>query len=252
MAGPVTEGGTPISRVQHIGFYQLAVWLAWLCGGIIPAPAVAGAWVPSPQQGLLIANLVDVSSELTPSGASFELYGEYGLTRGWALVASPSWSQAVQSPSTDWVLDEVQIAARRQIYLGQTLAISAQIGGFSVPSTGDENGRSYGLETRFAIGKSLGERAWANFEAASRSCGQGGVGTRFDATLGLKMDKEQKAIVKIFGDGNGCTKAIVRAQIGYVRPITQNLAVELGWRQRLDQGEVTADRGFVAGLWQKF
>lgn len=223
-----------------------------MCVGIIPAPAIAGAWVPSPQQGLLIANLVEVSSDLTPSGTSFEVYGEYGLTRGWALVVSPSWSEAIQSPSTDWVLDEVQIGARRQIYLGQTLAVSAQIGGFSVPTPRDESGRSYGVETRFAIGKSLGERAWANFEAASRSCDQGGVGTRFDATLGLKMAKEQKAMVKIFGDGNGCTKAIIRAQIGYVRPITQNLAVEFGWRQRLDQNEVSADRGIVVGLWHKF
>jgi hypothetical protein len=66
------------------------------------------------------------------------------------------------------------------------------------------------------------------------------------------MSNDQNLIVKAFGDGNGCTKAIIRAQVSYVRPISQKLAVEFGWRQTLDQDHASADRGFVVGLWQKF
>ncbi len=213
---------------------------------------MAGAWVPPPQEGVLIANLVEVRTDQTQSGTSFELYGEYGLKGGWALVAAPSLSSAVQSASKEWVLDEVLFAVRRKLFVGKTLALSTQIGGFSVPGVRNNNDRAYGVEARLALGKSFGESGWVNVEAASRSCGAGGIGARFDATLGLKMANDQRLIVKAFGDGNGCTKPIVRAQVSYVRPISQKLAVEIGWRQSVDQESAFADRGFVVGLWQKF
>lgn len=252
MAGPITQGGTPISRVQHLGSKELFAFLCWGCVGLGPAAATAGAWVPPPQQGVLIANLVEVRTDQTQSGASFELYGEYGLKRGWALVAAPSLSTAVQSSSKEWVLDEVLFAARRKLFLGRSLALSTQIGGFSIPGRRDQSDRAYGVEARFSLGKSFGETGWVNVEGASRSCGAGGIGARFDATLGLKMSNDQRLIVKAFGDGNGCTKAIIRAQVSYVRPFSEKLAVEFGWRQSLEQESASSDRGFVVGLWQKF
>jgi len=252
VAGPLAQGGTPISWIQHLGCYKLLAFLGFCWGGLAPTAASAGAWLPAPQHGVLIANLVEVRTDQAQSGASFEVYGEYGLKPGWAVVVAPSVSQAVQSQSQDWLLDEVLVAARRKLYVGDTIAISSQIGGFSIPGARDPSDRAYGVETRVAIGKSFGERGWVNLEAASRSCGNTGIGSRFDATLGLKMTRNQRLIVKAFGDGNGCTKAIVRAQISYVRPISDKLALEFGWRQGLDQTITSADRGFVVGLWQKF
>lgn len=252
MAGPLAQGGTPISRVQHLSRSKLSAWLCCAWGGLAPAATAAGAWLPAPHHGVLIANLVEIKTDQAQPGTSFELYGEYGLKRGWALVAAPSLSQAVQSPSKEWVLDEVMVAARRKLYVSESVAISTQIGGFSIPNSGEQRDRAYGVETRIAIGKSFGDKAWLNVEAASRSCGEAGVGGRFDATLGLNMAKNQKFIVKAFGDGNGCTKAIVRTQISYVRPLSTKLALELGWRQTLSQDSTRADRGFVVGLWQKF
>ncbi len=157
MAGPVTQGGTPISWVQYISRYGLTAWLCWGLVGLSPAAVSAGAWVPPPKRGVLIANLVEVRTDQSQSGASFELYGEYGLRRGWALVAAPSLSEAVQSSSKEWVLDEVLVAARRKVYLGESFSISTQIGGFSIPGARDQNDRAYGVETRLALGKSFGE-----------------------------------------------------------------------------------------------
>ncbi len=252
MAGPLAQGGTPISRVQHLDRFRLLAWLCFGLVGVAPSAASSGAWLPAPQQGVLIANLVEVKTDHTQAGTSFEFYGEYGLKRGWAVVVAPSLSSAVQSPNDSWVVDEVQVGARRKIYVGKTIAISTQISGFSIPQAKNQNERAYGVETRVAAGKSFGEKGWVNIEAASRTCGETGIGSRFDATLGLNVSKKQRVIVKAFGDGNGCTKAIVRAQISYVRPISNTLALEFGRRQSLDQSAVSADRGLVVGLWQKF
>ena len=252
MAGPVAQGVTPISRVQHLDRFRLLLWLNFGWVGAVPSAAWAGAWLPAPHHGVLIANLVEVKTDQAVSGASIEFYGEYGLKRGWAIVVAPSLSSSVQSPNEAWVLDEVQVGARRKVYVGKTIAISTQVSGFSIPKTQNQSERAYGIETRVAAGKSFGEKGWVNIEAASRTCGESGIGSRFDATLGLNMSKNQRIIVKAFGDGNGCTKAIVRAQLSYVRPISDTLALEFGWRQSLDQSAVSADRGLVVGLWQKF
>lgn len=252
MARPVTQGGTPISRVQHLDRFRLLVWLNFGWVGLAPSAAPAGAWLPAPQHGVLIANIVEVKTDQAQAGTSFEFYGEYGLKRGWAVIVAPSLSSAVQSPNESWVLDEVQVGARRKIYVGKTIAVSTQISGFSIPQAKNQNERAFGVETRVAVGKSFGEKGWVNIEAASRTCGETGIGSRFDATLGLNMSKNQRVIVKAFGDGNGCTKAIVRAQLSYVQPITDKLALEFGWRQSLDQSATSADRGLVVGLWQKF
>jgi hypothetical protein len=150
------------------------------------------------------------------------------------------------------VLDEMQVGARRKIYVGKTIAISTQVSGFSIPKTQNQSERAFGVETRVAVGKSFREKGWVNIEAASRTCSEPGIGSRFDATLGLNMSKKQRFILKAFGEGNGCTKAIVRAQISYTRPISDTLALELGWRKSFDQSAVSVDRGLVVGLRQKF
>ncbi len=252
MAGPVAQGGTPISRVQRLDRFRPLVWLSFGWVGVAPSAAPAGAWLPAPHHGVLIANLVEVKTDQVQSGTSFEFYGEYGLKRGWAVVVAPSLSSAVQSPNESWVLDEMQVGARRKIYVGKSIAISTQISGFSIPQTENQNERAFGVETRVAVGKNFGEKGWVNIEAASRTCGETGIGSRFDATLGLNVSKNDRIILKAFGDGNGCTKAIVRAQLSYVRPISNTLALEFGWRQSLDQSATSADNGLVVGVWQKF
>ena len=141
------------------------------------------------------------------------------------------------------------MGARRKIYVGKSVAISTQVSGFSIPQTNSRSERAYGVETRIAAGKSFGQKGWVNIEAVSRTCSETGIGSRFDATIGFNISKNQGVIMKSFGDGIGCTKAIVRAKVSYVRPIADTLALEFGWRQALDQDAVSADRGLVVGLW---
>ena len=124
MAGPLAQGGTPISRVQHLDRFWLLVWLSFGWVGAVPSAASAGAWLPAPHHGVLIANLVEVKNDQAQSGASIEFYGEYGLKRGWAVVVAPSLSSAVQSPNESWVLDEVQVGARRKVFVGDSFLLS--------------------------------------------------------------------------------------------------------------------------------
>lgn len=252
MAGPFAQGGTPIARVQHLGQSRRLCGLVAIGLAVLPTLLQAGAWVPPPKQGVVIANLAEIDTLEGPDGASFELYGEYGLRPKWALVVAPSWSKAVQSQSTKWVVDEVLIGARRKLHLTKSVAISTQIAGFSIPGTSNQSQRTYGLETRLAMGKNFGDRAWLNVEAASRSCGDAGLGSRFDVTLGLNFREGQRVLLKTFGDGTGCTQSIVRGQISYVRPLSQKVSVEIGWRQTLGQDTPLSDRGLVIGLWQRF
>lgn len=252
MARPVTQGGTPISRVQRLRYLRPLIGLLSFWLGLVPVKASGGAWVPPPQTGIVIANLVEVESDQGRPGASFEIYAEYGFKPGWAAILTPSWSQSVQTQSTNWMADEVLVGLRRKLWVRESLAISSQISAFSIPSANNETARTYGIESRLAVGKSFGDKAWVNVEAASRTCGQTGVGSRFDATFGYKLEEGQRLIVKAFGDGNGCIKPIVRAQISYVRPVSDTLSVEIGWREALSESSELADRGFVIGLWQKF
>lgn len=91
---------------------------------------------------MLSANLVEVKTDQTQAGTSYEFYGEYGLKRGWSVVVAPSLSLAVQSPNESWVLDEVQVEALRTVYVGKAIASSTQISGFSIPQMKDQNERA--------------------------------------------------------------------------------------------------------------
>jgi hypothetical protein len=220
------------------------VWLA-------PNQAKAGAWVASRGDGILIVNAVSVTKEQSPTGYSIELYGEAGLGYNWALVLAPSMSTRVQSLEADWSLDEVMIGLRRKVFQSDGLALSYQISSFSMPPTLRDQPREIGIETRVALGKSLGNWGWLNGEIAGRNCGAG-QGVRYDATAGFKLPKGDKVIMKVFGDGNGCSAPLTRSQISYVSRPFRTIELEIGWRTTLGEDKSNTDQGLVLGLWRPF
>ena len=251
MARPASQGRTPIARLQHLG--RLGRCLLATSGvALIPLPVAAGAWVPERDRGVLIANAVQVSVDDRDPGLSVEFYGEYGLGHGWAAVLAPSASRGVRAAGIDWASDEVLVGLRKQIWSGPDRAISVQIGAFSPPSTRLANRRDQGTEVRLSFGRNVTRKTWIDGEIATRTCDGGRQGTRFDAAAGIKLAADRQVILKAFGDGDGCSKEILRAQISYLRPISKRLSLELGWRQTLSSPDNRAERGFVVGVWHAF
>jgi hypothetical protein len=66
------------------------------------------------------------------------------------------------------------------------------------------------------------------------------------------MSKNQKFFGKAFWDGNGCTKANARAQVSYVRPLSDTLALEFGWWPGLKKDPLSSDCDFVVWIRQQF
>ena len=251
MAWASSQGCPPIARFQYI----TPVWaLALACFGLVwfgPDQARSGAWVAARGDGTLIVNAVSVTKEQSPTGYSVELYGEAGLGHDWALVVAPSMSTQVQSLDPEWSVDEILVGLRRKIFQGNSWAVSYQISSFSMPPTLTGQSRETGIETRFALGKSFGNWGWLNGEIAGRNC-SAGQGVRFDATGGVKLPKGDKVILKVFGDGNGCSAPLTRSQISYVSQPFRKVELEIGWRGTLGKEKEGADQGLVMGLWRSF
>jgi hypothetical protein len=217
----------------------------------LPDHVRAGAWVAGRGDGTLIVNAVSISKEQNPTGYSVELYGEAGLGHDWALVVAPSMSTRVQSLEPDWSVDEVLVGLRRRIFQGDSLAFSYQFSSFSIPPMQAGQSREAGFETRIAMGKSFGNWGWLNGEIAGRNCGSG-QGVRFDATAGIKLSKGDKVIMKVFGDGDGCSAPLARSQVSYVSQPFRKIELEIGWRGTLGEEKNKTDQGLVMGLWRSF
>ncbi|MEN9874975.1 MAG: hypothetical protein RL186_1872 [Pseudomonadota bacterium] len=69
------------------------------------------------------------------------------------------------------------------------------------------------------------------------------------ACAGKALDK---AIVKIFGDSEGCAANINRVQASYVLGLNSRFGLELGWRETLPNAGNWNERGVVVGIWARF
>jgi hypothetical protein len=208
--------------------------------------ACAGAWTPEKGRVNLIVSTSISQTPVADSALTTDLYYERGLGRDWALVVTPSIS------NQDNVLarNEAQISLRRALYQKNGWALSAQAGAY-VWKEGEAEAVSSGTEFRLAAGKSFGDGGWANVEAAMRGCG--GVNSlRWEGTLGHKVRQYDRAIVKVFGDSEGCAANITRVQASYVYGFNSKFGLELGWRETLPNAGNWNERGAVIGLWFAF
>jgi hypothetical protein len=193
--------------------------------------------------------IVSASVSQTPAAdqaITTDLYYERGFGHGWAVVLSPS----VSDQSNVFARNEAQISIRRALYEDNGWALSAQVGAYIWKEEASE-ASSNGIEYRLALGRAFGQGGWANIEAATRACG-GADSLRWEATLGHRVRQQDRAILKVFGDGEGCAASISRVQASYVYGLSEKLGIELGWRETLPNPGNWNERGAVIGFWFAF
>lgn len=240
MAWPLAQGVASVSRLQ-----QLGALAALILGGVCSS-AQAGAWTPKKGEVGVIASTSISQTNADPRALTYDLYYERGLGHGWALVLTPS----ISDQDNVFTRNEAQVSLRRSLFENDDWALSAQPGAY-VWREGADADPSTGLELRLAAGRIFGKRGWANVEAAMRDCnGQSGV--RWEGTIGHAVRRYDKAIVKVFGDSEGCAANINRVQASYVLGLNSRFGVELGWRETLPNAGNWNERGVVVGIWARF
>jgi hypothetical protein len=212
----------------------------------VTSSAFAGAWTPDKGRVNIIVSTSISETPAADAALTTDLYYERGLGRNWALVLAPSLSDQ----DNIFARNEAQISLRRSLYQNYGWAVSAQVGAY-IWKESETLAASSGAEVRLAVGKSFGDGGWANVEAAIRGCG-GVNGLRWEGTLGHKVRRFDRAIIKVFGDSEGCAANITRVQASYVYGFTPKLGLELGWRQTLPNAGNWNERGAVIGLWVAF
>lgn len=213
---------------------------------MVPTIGLAGAWTPEKGRINLIISTSISQTPVAENALTTDLYYERGLGHGWALVLTPS----VSNKDNVFARNEAQISLRRSLYENYGWAVSTQLGAY-VWKEGETQAASSGVEVRLAAGKSFGDGGWVNVETAMRGCG-GVNGLRWEGTLGHKVRQYDRAIIKIFGDSEGCAANITRVQASYVYGFNPRLGVEVGWRETLPNAGNWNERGAVIGLWATF
>ncbi len=213
---------------------------------MVPTISLAGAWTPEKGRINLIISTSISQTPVAENALTTDLYYERGLGHGWALVLTPS----VSNKDNVFARNEAQISLRRSLYENYGWAVSTQLGAY-VWKEGETQAASSGVEVRLAAGKSFGDGGWVNVETAMRGCG-GVNGLRWEGTLGHKVRQYDRAIIKIFGDSEGCAANITRVQASYVYGFNPRLGVEVGWRETLPNAGNWNERGAVIGLWATF
>lgn len=240
MAGAFAKSCASVARVQYL------VALACCPGLLMPTPAKAGAWTPEKGRVNLIVSTSISETPAAQAAITTDLYYERGLGRDWALVLAPS----ISDQDNVFARNEAQISLRRALYTNYGWAVSTQVGAY-IWREEETDTSSRGAEVRIAVGKSFGDGGWANVEAAVRGCG-GINGLRWEGTVGHKVRRYDRAIVKIFGDSEGCAANITRVQASYVYGFNSRFGLELGWRETLPNIGNWNERGAVVGLWAAF
>jgi protein XagA len=236
MARSVAQSRASIARLQYL------VLTACLVG----SGAQAGAWTPERGHTNVILSSSISQTPVANNAVTTDLYYERGLGYGWALVLAPS----VSDQSNVFARNEAQVSIRRALYEQDGWALSAQVGAYVWKEDATRES-STGVEYRLAGGKSFGDGGWVNVEAATRQCGGDGS-LRWEGTIGYKVRNYDRAILKVFGDAEGCAANISRVQASYVYGLTENVGIELGWRETLPNAGNWNERGGVVGLWLKF
>jgi hypothetical protein len=208
--------------------------------------AHAGAWTPPHGTTSVIVSTSISQTPVSPNATTTDLYYERGLGKGWALVLAPSLSDR----DNVYARNEAQISLRRALYEANGWALSAQAGAYIWKESATRDASS-GIEYRLAVGKVIGDRVWLNGEAATRQC-EGVASVRWEATAGYHLREKDRAILKVFGDGEGCAPSISRVQASYVYGLTERVGIEFGWRETLPNSSNWSERGGVIGVWLKF
>lgn len=102
-------------------------------------------------------------------------------------------------------------------------------------------------EVRWLGGRAIGQRSFANIEAAERAGDEGCGGERLDLTLGHRFEENWLGMAQVFVDAPRLGESSVKAQISLVHFGDTGRGLQVGLRARVD-GE-SLEPALVLGFW---
>lgn len=232
MAGAETKTG---SRSAGLRFLSLIAALT-------PTPAAAGAWI-APEGGQEIwSNVAGERDELRFYETS--AYWEVPFGEANSFVAAP-WLEQNYDTLEGWRAEGV-VGLKRAVFRSEDTVMALQAGALwmSHPAEGCSEG---GAELRWLGGRSFGESAFVNVEAATRALEGGCGGERLDLTAGYRPSENWLAMGQIFVDAPQQGEENVKAQLTVVRFGRSGRGLQIGLRARIDGGG--EEPALVIGLW---
>jgi hypothetical protein len=205
---------------------------------------VAGAWI-APEGGQNISTqFTGLRDEAVYSETA--LYWEAPVSDNLSFVAAP-WAGMDPAVRTfDDLRWEVTLGGKLATRRGARAVTALQAGVvWNSDPVGDcAEGQ---LELRWLGGRSIGQRSFANLEAAERA-GEGGCGgERLDVTLGHRFDDAWLGLGQVFVDEPRLGGSSVKLQMSLVRFSTAGEGLQLGIRTRVDGEDL--EPALILGFW---
>lgn len=207
-------------------------------------PAQAGAWI-APEGGQSISTeFAGSRDELFYSESSY--YVEAPVAEDVSVVVAPWVTTDPYQTGLDALHWEVTLAGKKATHRGERIVTALQAG---VIWNSDPLARcaEAQAEVRWLGGRSIGQRSFANVEAAERVGDEGCGGERVDFTLGHRFAEHWLGMAQIFADTPRLGDSSAKAQISFVRFGASGRGLQVGFRARID-GE-DAEPALVLGFW---
>jgi hypothetical protein len=209
---------------------------------LTPAPANAGAWIAPVDGQEIWSSLVGQRDDLYfYEGAS---YWEAPFNERTAVVAS-SWLEQNYETEDGWRA-EALIGAKRVVFRDEDAVMALQAGALWISDVSPGCGEG-GAELRWLGGRSFGNGAFLNLEAATRALQGGCGGERVDITGGMRFAENWLALGQVFVDAPREGEETVKLQLSLVRFGENGRGIQLGLRARVD-GEAD-EPALVLGFW---
>lgn len=207
-----------------------------------PLPANAGAWI-APEKGQEIwTNAAGARDEVYFFESS--AYLEAPLGERTSFVAAP-WYEQNYDTLDGWRAETV-VGLKRTIFRTDDTVMALQAGALWISHPSSECSEG-GAEFRWLGGRSYGEGAFLNLEAAARALGGGCGGGRIEMTGGSRFAGNWLALGQVFFDAPHEGEETVKAQLSLVRFGGNGRGIQLGLRARIDGG--AEEPALVLGFW---
>jgi hypothetical protein len=229
---------------QKTGSASAGLRLLSLLAALAPSPAAAGAWV-APEGGQNISTqFTGLKDEALYSETTY--YWEAPMGDDLSFVAAPWAGLDPETRTFGDVRWEVTLGGKLATHRGARAVTAFQAGVVwnSDPIADCAEGQ---VELRWLGGRSIGDRSFANVEAAERA-GEGGCGgERLDVTLGHRFNETWLGLGQVFIDDPRLGDSSVKLQMSLVRFSAAGEGLQFGIRTRVDGEEL--EPALVIGFW---
>lgn len=220
-----------------------------LCA-IVAGSAEAGPWGQDKRDTFARAAL---SSEHIDGAEAWraDLYGEYGLTDNWTLIAK---AEAVRFPNArDFDASEARILVQRKLVDRRRFVVAAGGGVVSGAAIGGIEGcDSNGAEVRSSIGTSgvFANRAWyASADIAGRWHSDGCERHKLDFVFGLERDESSTISPQIYLEESNRGADSTAIQVEWIEHFTN---FDLTFAYKFENGELFEQHASIIAISKRF